>query len=321
MKRSKLTKILLGATLPALLAFGAINSATAQTNIVFVAPVTVKVNRTSTTYAQIFSMNANGGGVVQLTSANVSASCPRWSPGQKYIAFNRNGTLYVMKANGGGTFAVAPASVGGCDWSPDGTKLVYEGPMPGDNLYIVSVDAATGRVGAPVLFQSGEYSNPSWSPDGTRIAFWGSEVGSEPFWIYVCDVATGAEISCFGVSDPAAAPGFSNETPQWSPDGSLIAFSGPVTWVTTEGVTNTANEIFTANADGTGITRQTFLESYTLFPTWSPDGTAIAFRSDVSGRPSVYKMVLGRSPAKNKITLLYSDGNAPDWNPSNPVWP
>jgi Tol biopolymer transport system component len=52
------------------------------------------------------------------------------------------------------------------------------------------------------------------------------------------------------------------------------------------------------------------LESYTLFPTWSPDGTTIAFRSDVSGTPSVYKMVLG-----SKATLLHSLANAPDWNP------
>jgi Tol biopolymer transport system component len=317
MKRTNLIKTLAAAALPALLAFGAIHSATAQL-IVFDAPVTVTVRKTSTTYAQIFSMNADGGGVVQLTSASASASCPRWSPGQKYIAFNRNGTLYVMKANGGGTFAVAPG--GGCDWSPYGTNLVYEGTAPGDNLYIVSVNAATGRVGTPVLFRSGEYSNPSWSPDGTRIAFWGSDDGNEPFLIHVREAAATSsepDLLTFGISDPAAAPGFSNMTPQWSPDGSLIAFSGPVTTVTTTS-TNTANEIFTANAaDGTDITQQTFLESFTASPTWSPDGTTIAFRSDVSGTPSVYKMVLG----SNVTTRLYSPAATPDWNPSAAVWP
>ncbi|MGA2866908.1 MAG: hypothetical protein ABSF95_20735 [Verrucomicrobiota bacterium] len=188
--------------------------------------------------------------------------------------------------------------------------LVYEGPD--SNLYIVPVNAATGTVGIPEHFRSGSYSNPSWSPDGTRIAFWGSEDGNLPFFIKVRDVATGSEIS-FGVS-VAGATIFSNQTPQWSPDGSLIAFAGPVSWTVTTGKgtsTKYGEEIFTANADGTGITRQTFLKSTTFSPTWSPDGTTIAFRSDVSGTASVYKMVLG----SNVTTLLHSPGCTPDWNP------
>jgi TolB protein len=315
-----MNKILLGAALPALLALGTIHSATAQTvsRIVFQAPVTVN---SKTTYSQIFAMNPDGSGVVQLTSANANSYAPSWSPGQQYIAFGRiaagapvnQGSLYVMQAkgeaHGGRTFAVAPAnSCGGSDWSPDGTKLVYEGTS--GNLYIVSVDVVKGKAGTPVLFRSGKYSNPSWSPDGTKIAFWGSDNGNLPFFIKVCDVATGAEIS-FGVFDPVATI-YSNETPQWSPDGSLIAFAGPVTVTETTTSTTTAEEIFIANADGTGTPQQvTYLNSFTIFPTWSPDGTTIAFRSDFSGTASVYSMVLGSNEAK----LLHPLANAPDWNP------
>jgi TolB protein len=318
-----MTKILLGAALPALLALGTMHDAKAQTvsRIVFQAPVTVNGK---TTYSQIFAMNPDGRGVVQLTSANANSCAPCWSPGQQWIAFGRiaagalvtQGSLYVMEAkgeaHGGRTFAVGPASYcGGSDWSPDGTKLVYEGTN--GNLYIVPVDLAKGKAGTPVLFRSGKYSDPSWSPDGTKIAFWGSDDGNLPFFIRVLDVVSGAEIS-FGIFDPAAAPGFSNETPQWSPDGNFIAFSGPVTWTVTtkKGTsTSTAEEIFIANADGTGITRVTYLKSLTIFPTWSPDGTTVAFRSDVSGTPSVYEMVLG----SNVATVLHSLANAPDWNP------
>jgi len=311
-----MTKILFGAALPALLALGTMHDARAQTvpRIVFQAPVTV--NRKAT-YSQIFAMNPDGSGVVQLTSANANSYGPRWSPGQRYIAFGRiaagapgdQGWLYVMEAKGeahrGRTFAVAHANqCGGSDWSPDGKELVYEGPI--GNLYIVPVDLAKGKAGTPVLFRSGKYSSPSWSPDGTRIAFWGCDDGNLPFFIKVRDVASGAEIS-FGVSDPAATR-FGNQTPQWSPDGSLIAFAGPA-----EGTTGTACEIFIANADGSDIRRVTYLKSYTFYPTWSPDLTTptIAFRSDVSGTPSVYKMVLD----SNVTTLLHSLANAPDWNP------
>ena len=99
MKTTKIMKILLGAALPALLALGTIDSATAQTvsRIAFQAPVTV--NRQGT-YYQIFSMKPDGSGVVQLTSASANASGPRWSPRQQYIAFSRNQTLYVMEAKG-----------------------------------------------------------------------------------------------------------------------------------------------------------------------------------------------------------------------------
>ena len=322
-----MTKILLGAALPALLAFGAIHSATAQTRIVFQEWVTAKVKK-PTSYWQIFSMNPDGSDVVQLTSANASAYCPSWSPGQKYIAFSRNQTLYVMEAkgeaNGGRTFPVAPAtSGGGSAWSPDGANLVYEGTNNG-NLYIVPVNADAGTAGTPVLFRSGWYSDPSWSPDGARIAFWGSDDGNNPFLIHVREAAATSsepDLLTFGavLADNSSPV---NYDPQWSPDGTLIAFSGPVTvTVTTKKGTSTtgAMEIFTANADGSGITRQTFLKSFTIFPTWSPDGTTIAFSSDVSdvstGTESVYKMVLVSNPADNVITLLHSDGQAPDWNP------
>jgi len=312
MKTTRIMKSLFGAALPLLL-FASTNGAMAQTaRIAFNAPGTGKGQ--SSSYLQIFSMNPGGSGVVQLTSANANAYAPSWSPGQQYIAFSQNQTLYVMEAkgeaNGGRTFAVAPLA-GGAGWSPDGTMLVYEGSS--GNLYIVPVDVVNGTAGTPALFRSGSYSNPSWSPDGTRIAFWGSDNGNLPFSIKVRNVQTGAEIS-FGVSDPAAAPGFSNMTPQWSPNGNFIAFAGPVTWTVTtrkSTSTSTAEEIFIANADGTGITRVTFLQSFTSSPTWSPDGTTIAFRSDVSGTPSVYKMVLG----SNAATLLRSLAIAPDWNP------
>jgi len=308
-----MTKILLGAALPALLAFGTMHSATAQTvsRIVFQAPGTVKHGRT--TYSQIFSMNPDGSGVVQLTSANANSYSPRWSPGQNYIAFLRSNTIYVMEAkgeaHGGRTFAVASASEGPA-WSPDGASLVFTGTS--GNLYIVSLNADTGWVGSPVPFRSGWYGGPSWSPDGTKIAFWGSDDGNWPFFIHVRDVVGGAEYS-FGV--PSGAAPADNQCPQWSPDGSLIAFSGRVTWtVTTKHGTSTrtAEEIFIANADGSGITRVTYLNNAALFPTWSPDGTTIAFRSDVSGTAEIYKMVLG----SQVVTLLHQGWcNAPDWNP------
>lgn len=282
--------------------------------IVFQAPVTVTTSpKRTTSYNQIFSMNPDGSGVVQLTGTSTNSTGPRWSPGQAHISFWRANTLWIMQAqgeaNGGLSFPAAPAHSGGADWSPDGSRLVFQGTD--DGLYVVSVNAAAGTAGAPTLFRPGSWFNPSWSPDGTKIAVNGNYDGNSPNVIKVFDASTAAELASFGLSDPLA-PNFS---PQWSPDSAHIAYSGSIA-VTTRNrngttSTNYYNEIFLANADGTGITQLTHLNSFCVFPTWSPDGTTLAFRGDIGGTPSIYSMPLG----SGTLTLLHSPGNNLDWNP------
>ncbi len=284
-------------------------NAMAQTaaRIVFQAPVAVS-KRTS--YNQIFSMNADGSGVVQLTTSTNNTIDPRWSPGQTYVSFFRNNALWVMEsqgeANGGRSFAVAPARFGGADWSPDGSTLVFQGTDSG--LWFVSVNAVAGTASTPVLFHFGYWYNPSWSPDGTKIAANGSLDGTKDI-IAVFDAATGALLTTFGASSDQ------NFAPQWSPDGTLIAFTGPVTFTSTgrnaKTTTTTYQEIFLANPDGTGLTQVTSWKADNFFPTWSPDGTMLAFRSNASGSAAIYRMVLG----SNVATWLHSGGNQPDWNP------
>jgi TolB protein len=265
-------------------------------------------------YQQIFSMNPDGSGVAQLTSASASAMNPSWSPGQQYIAFGRTNTLFVMEARGeanaGRTFAVGSAGNFGADWSPDGSKLCYLGIGPTYGLWIVDVNPATAQVGTPVLIRTGECFWPAWSPDGTRIAFCYSYDDGPTQIISVLDLATGHEIS-FG----AGPVGSYDFNPRWKPDATQIAFSGVVSTTSTarngKQTTSTYNEIFIANADGSGIVQATNLKSYSSFPAWSPDGIAIAFRSDFSGATAIYTMPL----ATGSVRLVRSPGNAPDWAP------
>lgn len=305
---------LLGAVLSLVVFFGLTHGAAAQSTarIAFQQKVTVKK---PASVSQIFSMNSDGTGVAQLTSAGTHAMHPSWSPGQQYIAFGRDNTLFVMEAigeaTGGRTFAVVPASNFGSDWSPDGSRICFLGTSAvGYGVWIVDVNAATGDVGTPVRVREGECFWPAWSPDGTRIAFCYSDDGGTTQIVKVLDLASGAEIS-FGVG-PTGSYDFS---PRWSPDATQIAFSGVVTFTKTsrngKQTTGSANEIFIANADGTGIAQVTNFKSFSTSPAWSPDGPAIAFRSDFSGTASIYKMTLG----SGVMTLLRSGGTAPDWAP------
>ncbi|MBU6402356.1 MAG: PD40 domain-containing protein [Verrucomicrobia bacterium] len=333
----RITPIGRGALLSLLLAFGLDFQATAQAQtaarIVFEAVVSAK----GTTYSQIFSMNPDGSDVTQLTRASANALWPRRSPNQHYIAFFRNGQLWVMdaigEANGGHSWAVAPANAGGVDWSPnvlvspDGTTTTYTLVYTaGGSLYTVSASinpsAGTATASAPVLFQSGSWFAPSWSPldalGGSKIAANGSANRSADM-IVVFDAGTpgAAPLATFGaVSDQ-------NFDPSWSPDGSQIAFSGReyVTTTARNGKTTTTIylAIFVAVPDyssGNGVAGISQVTAWTTstqsFPTWSSNGSTLAFSGN--GNNAIYA-VPSTSFMSSSWTLIHSPGNMPDWYP------
>jgi Tol biopolymer transport system component len=324
MKITKIINSLLRAVLP-LLVLASANGAMAQTTrIVFAAPVTITTKSghksITATYNQIFSMNPDGSGVVQLTSAAASSGGPKWSPDQQYIAFVRTNYLMVIRADGSGSFNVVPASSAGwVDWSADGTKLIYTNPLKSsdgtyhDDLYVVTVNPAAGAVGTPAFFAAGPSYDPNWSDDGTKVAFdryptSGSGLSS----IIVREVATGAE---YNFSALIAATTSWSWGPRWSPDGTMIAFEGDETvTTTTKGkngkstttTTTTPVEVYIANADGSGLFQVTSTSIGSVQPAWSPDGASLAFLSN-SG---IYTTVLG----SGVFTFLHA-GGLPDWNP------
>jgi Tol biopolymer transport system component len=80
MKTTKIIKSLFGAVLPVLV-FTSTNGALAQTaRIAFTAPASIQTSvkpAKYATYNQIFSMNPDGSGVVQLTSAAANSQGPK----------------------------------------------------------------------------------------------------------------------------------------------------------------------------------------------------------------------------------------------------
>ena len=88
------TKIntLLGAALSLLITFGSTHKATAQT-VARIALTAAVTDRKTTTY-QIFVTNQDGSGATQLT--RFGGYFPSWSRNQKYIAFYRASTIYVI---------------------------------------------------------------------------------------------------------------------------------------------------------------------------------------------------------------------------------
>ena len=70
--------------------------------------------------------------------------------------------------------------------------------------------------------------------------------------------------------------------PYWSPDEKQIVFQS--------NRNDDDTEIYTMNADGTGIKRLTFSKGYDETPIWSPDGNSILFTSYRDGNTEIYLM-------------------------------
>jgi Tol biopolymer transport system component len=71
-------------------------------------------------------------------------------------------------------------------------------------------------------------------------------------------------------------------------------------------------------ADGSGLRRLTDLPSEDSFPSWSPDGTRIAFRSDRGGSYDIYVMNTDGSGVTRLTDDPAGDG-FPVWQPAPPT--
>lgn len=217
----------------------------------------------------------------------------RWSSGAP-----EDGGLVVLTAEGREIEVVEHDgyAVDG-SFSPDGSQVVYAWYGSG-GIHVVDADGGAPRLLRAAVSRSypgekgeylGELYNPVYSPDGTRIAYfdgmgdWGHSLRvmrSDGTGIRVLREGWGAS----HVDDLA-----------WSPDGSRLMFAFQ------EG----EGGIWTIGADGSDLT-QVVREG--VNPSWSPNGTRIAYQRNESGG-----LLIADATGEN-VTSFGHGGSGP-WNP------
>jgi Tol biopolymer transport system component len=75
---------------------------------------------------------------------------------------------------------------------------------------------------------------------------------------------------------------------------------------------NSAPRIWVVGADGTGA--RELLDEWATDPTWSPDGTKIAFASDRDGNFEIYVMDADGT-AQTRLTINPGNDSGPTWQP------
>jgi hypothetical protein len=134
----------------------------------------------------------------------------------------------------------------------------------------------------------------SWSPQGDRLAYF---VRTEKDRSLILQNVLSREIEVRLEMDDVDAP----ESPDFSPDGKLIAFSA------SRGV---VADIFTVNVDTKEVVNLTKDDFADYAPTWSADGRFIVYMKRVSGNEKLFRLDLASGKSTQLTFGAHDDSGA-----------
>jgi len=244
---------------------------------------------------------------------------PNWSRDGKHLVFNRGGRLFTLPVEGGEPREIDTGFATRCNndhgLSPDGTSLAISDQSQGDGRSLIYVLPATGGTPRRVTARAPSYWH-GWSPDGRTLAYCAERNGE--FEVYTIPAEGGEETrltTAPGLDDgPDYSPdgsfiyfnsertgtmqiyrmrpdgteqqqmtsdGHADWFPHPSPDGRWVAFLSYEKDVKGHPANKDVMlRMMPAGGGETQVLAKLFGGQGTInVPSWSPDGTQLAFVS------------------------------------------
>ncbi|MGB5812074.1 MAG: hypothetical protein WBG86_16180 [Polyangiales bacterium] len=228
----------------------------------------------------------NGAGTMVGTSENLRFSFSLDDLSGAFYYWTTSGGTAIMRYDFGsqeqteaekfmGTEHTGGACVGCHSLSRDGTKMVAEAGGQNDGrLLILDVATSTPMVpfGSPPksIFES-------WNPDGSQFVGVYADSGATDYNLLLFDGDTGASLGTIDTNSTEADPA---NHPDWSPDGSRIAFTRMGIKGTNQRMFKGSIEMVTRDEDGWSeatvvVPNESGKNRY--YPSFSPDGDLLIF--------------------------------------------
>jgi TolB protein len=249
----------------------------------------------------IYSVNPDGTGLRQLTSGDGTGdSGPLPSPNGRLVAFSSKraygpdaafkNDIWIMRADGSGLKRLTEGKPAvAVSWSPDGKRITYEVGLDNVSVWTMNADG-TGKKSVS------RGRAPNVSPDGTKVIRTYAAGGFRIADLKTRTVLPRNRILGYGVV--------------WAPNSKRLLFHRDA-----GGGISTVDEIWIANADGTGVKRLTNSGDGTG-PSWAPDGRMIAFMSTRGDQTTAYYHLFVMRPDGSGVKRVTSG----EWDDYQPAW-